>query len=63
MKQEKEEKTTEKKEIIDSSEEIKTKEEKVAKATGFLKELISQLGYTVEYFIREEDNFIIINII
>ena len=46
----------------DSSEELKNKEEKIAKATGFLKELISQLGYTVEYFIREDDNFIIINI-
>ena len=52
----------EEKESVDSPEDLKTKEEKIAKATGFLKELISKLGYTVEYFIREEDNFIIINI-
>ena len=38
------------------------KEEKIARATAFIKEIISQLGYTVEYFIREEQNFVIINI-
>ena len=51
-----------KKEERKSDKDIKNKDEKIQKATSFLKELISQLGYTVEYFIREEDNFVIINL-
>ena len=51
-----------KKEEKKSDKDIKNKDKKIQKATSFLKELISQLGYTVEYFIREEDNFVIINL-
>lgn len=44
---------------IDESPE---KARKIEKATTFLKELIDTLGYQVEYFIREEENFVIINL-
>ena len=38
------------------------KKKKIEKATAFLKEMINNLGYQVEYFIREEQNFVIINL-
>ena len=38
------------------------KKKKIEKATAFLKEMINTLGYQVEYFIREEQNFVIINL-
>lgn len=38
------------------------KKQKIEKALAFLKEMINCLGYQVEYFIREEQNFVIINL-
>lgn len=38
------------------------KKRKIEKATAFLKQMIITLGYQVEYFIREEENFVIINL-
>lgn len=48
--------------VISKEENTKVKEEKIEKATNFLKEVVNKLGYTVEYFIREEEDFVIINI-
>ena len=56
------EKTVEAKPETKSAENDQPKKKKVEKATSFLKEMINQLGYQVEYFIREEQGFVIINI-
>ena len=56
------EKTVEAKPEAKSAENDQLKKKKVEKATSFLKEMINQLGYQVEYFIREEQGFVIINI-
>ena len=44
------------------AENDQSKKMKIEKATSFLKEMINQLGYQVEYFIREEQGFVIINV-
>lgn len=51
-----------KKEARKSEKEIKNIDEKIQNAISFLKEILSHLGYKVEYFIKKEDNFIIINL-
>lgn len=56
------EKTVEAKPETKSAVNDQLKKKKVEKATSFLKEMINQLGYQVEYFIREEQGFVIINI-
>lgn len=38
------------------------RQRKIEKATAFLKDIIGKLGYQVEYFIREDQGFVIINI-
>ncbi len=49
-------------EISIDFEQSPEKKKKIDKATGFLKEMINTLGYQVEYFIREDQNFVIINL-
>ncbi|MDD2370893.1 MAG: protein jag [Firmicutes bacterium] len=48
--------------LTNEIEQSPEKKKKIDKATAFLKEMINTLGYQVEYFIREEQNFVIINL-